>query len=91
MSKLKFDLRNTLIKLDHLIIIHGKSKAGGNFKYTFKKFKTDSEDKNVKEMVEGQNKQVDKCIDKLIEKLEKLRWYYTTDIEEVKEGEENEI
>lgn len=91
MSKLKFDLKNTLIKLDHLIILHGKSKSGGNFKYTFKKFSTDCEERNIKEMVEGQNKNVDKCIIQIIAKFEKLGWYYTCDIVEVKEGEEDEI
>ena len=87
----KFDLRNKFIKIDYYTIIYGTSPYGGQFKYTFKSFVADTDDKKIIEMVAKQNNEVDKCISKLIGKLDKLGWIYKCNTIAYKEGEENEI
>ena len=81
------DIKVELMQLDFIIIYHCITKEGRNATYSFKRWRTDSDRKEINSMVDKANKESEKAEKKFIDSMNKLNWKFQA---EIKRGDNNE-
>ena len=76
-----------LMILDHVVVYNCITKNNTKTQYSFNRWKTDSNERDIKSMVDKANKESEKTEKKFIDSLNKLGWKFECTIKKVNNDE----